>query len=288
MTFHRVPYILIFAVFMCACTAPMATRTYTLPEPSADEQTTLEVRTESGTVLSLVTTNDGTTTRTTFSANGAYAPAWVSANGGSVTIQTVDQQSALIAKDCLQSATDLPLLSAAAIVGPQPGFVTVSDGQTQSTDGRTLWQDYRGSAVVRAAALVALDAHGTGSILLPDNRTMRDAYTWTYRRTDFLETLPRMTVQCTAQELESFVLPFSATGRRMYGGALLAEHADTPATVSEAFSILLRAQGWTVIDLDTSPDRITLVVSRDRSVYRIVLSSTATQSTELTVYPDEP
>lgn len=284
----RVPYILLCAIFLCACTAPTATRSYTLPEPSVDEQTTLEVRTTSGTVLSLVTTNDGTTTRTTFTTSADYAPAWLTANGGSVTIQTVDQQSALITKDCLQSATDLPLLTAAGIVGPQPGYAAVSDGQTQSTDGGTLWQDYQGSAMVRAAALVALDAQGTGSILLPDNRTMRDSYTWTYRRTAFLEKLPRITVQCAAQELESFALPFAATGRRMYGGALLAEQTDPPATVSDACTMLLREQGWTVIVLDSSLDRITLLATRDRSAYRIILSATATQRTELTVYPEIP
>ena len=280
--------ILLCIALLCGCAAPPTVRSYTLPEPAAHEQTTLDVRTTTGVVLSLVTANDGTTTHTTLSASPDYAPAWLAANGGSLTVQTIDQHSDMIADGCLQSATDLPPIQAAALVGPQPGFIAVTDGQTSSTAGGDLWQTYNASAEVRAGQVVTLDAQGTGRILLPDNTTRSDSYSWSFRRTQFLDTLPRITVRCAAQQLESFALPFSTTGRRMYGGALLAEHADDPATVSEAFIMLLRDLDWAVVILDTSPDRITLHASRNQEAYQIVLSATATRTTELTVYSSEP
>jgi hypothetical protein len=95
-------------------------------------------------------------------------------------------------------------------------------------------------------------------------------------------------VRCAAQQLESFALPFSTTGRRMYGGALLAEHADDPATVSEAFIMLLRDQDWTVTVVDSSDERMTLHVAQHKTSYRIVLSASATGSTQITVYQNEP
>ena len=280
--------IVLCITLLCGCTAPAAIRSYTLPEPAAHEQTSLEIRTAAGLVMSLVTTSDGDTTRTTLSATPDYAPAWLTANGGTLTMQTIDQHSDILANGCLQSATDLPPLHAAALVGPQPGFVSVADGQTRSSDGGELWQPYSASAEIRAGTVEALDAQGTGRILLPDNTTRSDSYTWSFRRTQFLDTLPRITIRCAAQALESFALPFSATGRRMYGGALLAEHTNAPETVSEAFTLLLRAQNWSVVVLDASPDRITLHASRNQEAYHIVLSATATRTTELTVYSYEP
>jgi hypothetical protein len=287
MTYQKAPFLLC-VVLLCACTGIPATRSYILPEPQAHEQTSLEVRTANGLELSLITTNDGATTRTTLTASADYAPAWLVGNGGTLTTQTVDAHSDILADGCLQSAADLPPLHAAALLGPQPGFVAVTDGETTSSDGGQLWQTYIAHAEIRAGMVVSLDGQGTGRILLPDNTTRSDSYTWSYRRTPFLTTLPRITVRCAAQALESFALPFSATGRRMYGGALLAEHTDTPVTVSEAFTMLLRELGWTVRVLDASPDRITLDASRDQEAYHIVLSATATQTTELTVYSYEP
>ena len=284
---HTVSILLCIAL-LCGCAAAPATQSYTLPEPAAHEQTSLDVRTVTGAGVLLVTTNDGATIRTTLTTSADYAPAWLSANGGSLTVQTIDQHSDIIADGCLQSATELPPLRADTFVGPQPGFIAVTDGQTSSTAGGDLWQSYRASAEVHAGQVVALDAQGTGRILLPDNTTRSDTYMWSYRRTEFLDTLPRITVRCAAQELESFALPFSTTGRRLYGGALLAEHPDDPATVSDAFIMLLRDQDWTVNVVDSAVERITLHVTQQIIAYRIVLSASATGSTQITVYPYEP
>ncbi len=131
---------LITLCVLCACSSPTQSTSYTLPDPAVHEQTTLEVRTSAGLVLRLVTAFDGATTRTTLSATPDYAPAWLAANGGTVSIQTIGERSAIVTGDCLQTATVIPVLSAGGIVGPQPGYAAVTDGTTQSNDGGTLWQ----------------------------------------------------------------------------------------------------------------------------------------------------
>jgi hypothetical protein len=273
---------------LCACASPTPIASYTLPDPAVHEQTTLDVRTSDGLVLRLVTAFDGATTRTTLSATPDYAPAWLAANGGTVTIQTTGERSAIVTGDCLQTATDIPTLSAGGIVGPQPGYAAVTDGTTKSTDGGTLWQGYAGTAEIRAGQMIALDAQGMGRILLPDNTTRTDAYTWTYRRVAWADPVTRITKPCALTMLESFTLPEAVTTRRMYGGALLAEHADAPTGVGAAYEPVLRAEGWRIERISQTPALIVWRVTRGELGYQVVLSMTATGTTDITVYEREP
>ncbi len=279
---------LISLCVLCACASPTQTASYTLPDPAVHEQTTLEVRTSAGLVLRLVTAFDGATTQTTLSATPDYAPAWLAANGGAVTIQTIGEQSAIVAGDCLQTATVIPTLSAGGIVGPQPGYTAVTDGTTQSRDGGTLWQGYSGTAEIRAGQMSALDAQGAGRILLPDNTTRTDTYTWSYRRIAWPHPVPRITKPCALTMLETFTLPNAVTTRRMYGGALLAEHADAPAVVGAAYEPILRAEGWRIEHISQTPTLIVWRVTRGDLGYQVALSTTATGTTDITVYESEP
>ena len=273
---------------LCACTSPTQIASYTLPDPEVHEQTTLEVRTSAGVVLRLVTAFDGATTHTTLSASPDYAPAWLAANGGTVTIQTIGERSAIVTGDCLQTATVIPTLSAGGIVGPQPGYTAVTDGTTQSNDGGTLWQGYSGTAEIRAGQMTALDAQGAGRILLPDNTTRTDAYTWSYRRIAWPDLVPRISKPCALTMLETFTLPEAVTTRRMYGGALLAEHADAPTVVAAAYAPILRAEGWRIERISQAPALIVWRVTRGDLGYQVVLSTTATGTTDITVYESEP
>ena len=281
-------FVLIFLCVLCACAPSIRTETYNLPDPAVHEQTTLEVRTSTGLALRLVSAFDGVTTRTTLSATPDYAPAWLAANGGTVTIQTIGEQSALVTGDCLQTATDIPALSAGGIVGPQPGYTAVTDGATQSHDGGTLWQGYSGTADVRAGQIVVLDAQGVGRILLPDNTTRTDAYTWSYRRIAWPDPVARITKPCALTMLETFSLPEAVTTRRMYGGALLADHGDDPSAVGAAFLPILRAEGWRIDIITQTPALIVWHVARGDLGYQVVLSATATGTTDITVYEREP
>ena len=273
---------------LCACTSPTQVASYTLPDPMVHEQVTLEVRTSAGLVLRLVSAFDGATTRTTLSATPDYAPAWLAANGGTVTIQSVGEQSAIVAGDCLQTATVIPTLSAGGIVGPQPGYAAITDGTTQSNDGGMLWQGYSGTADIRAGQMVALDAQGMGRILLPDNTTRTDAFMWSYRRVAWPDPVPRITKPCALTMLETFTLPEAATTRRMYGGALLAEHADAPSTLGATYAPILRAEGWRIERISQTPTLIVWRVTRGELAYQVVLSTTATGTTDITVYESEP
>jgi hypothetical protein len=279
---------LITLCVLCACSSPTQSTSYTLPDPAPYKQTTLEVRTSTGLALRLVSASDGATTRTTLSATPDYAPAWLSANGGTVTIQTIGEQSAMVTGDCLQTATEIPAVSAGGIVGPQPGYTAVTDGTTESRDGGTLWQGYSGTAEVRAGHLVALDAQGVGRILLPDNTTRTDAFSWSYRRIAWPDPVPRITATCTLTTLTTFTLPEAVTARRLYGGALLAEHADNPAAVGVAFLPILRAEGWRIDTISHTPALIVWHVARGDLGYQVVLSATATGTTDITVYKSEP
>ncbi len=281
-------FFLISLCVLCACASPTQITSYTLPDPAAHEQTTLAVRTSAGLVLQLVTAFDGATTRTTLSASPDYAPAWLAANGGTVTIQTIGEQSAIVTGDCLQTATVIPTLSAGGIVGPQPGYAVIADGATQSTDGGTLWQGYSGTAEIRAGRIIALDAQGMGRILLPDNTIRTDAYTWSYRRITWPDPVPRITKPCALTMLETFTLPEAVTTRRMYGGALLAEHADAPTGVGAAYAPILRAEGWRIDSISQTPALIVWRVTRGAFGYQVVLSTTATGTTDITVYESEP
>jgi len=151
-----------------------------------------------------------------------------------------------------------------------------------------LWQGYSGTAEIQAGQMVALDAQGMGRILLPDNTTRTDAYIWSYRRIAWPTPVPRITKPCALTMLETFTLPDAVTTRRMYGGALLAEHADAPAVVGAAYEPILRAEGWRIESISQTPALIVWRVTRGELGYQVVLSTTATGTTDITVYESEP
>jgi hypothetical protein len=74
----------------------------------------------------------------------------------------------------------------------------------------------------------------------------------------------------------------------MYGGALLAEHADAPAVVGAAYEPILRTEGWRIETISQTPALIVWRVTRGELGYQVVLSTTATGTTDITVYEREP
>jgi hypothetical protein len=100
--------------------------------------------------------------------------------------------------------------------------------------------------------------------------------------------VPRVTATCTLTTLNTFTLPEAVTARRLYGGALLAEHAENPAAVGAVFLPILRAEGWRIDTISQTPALIIWHVARGNLGYQVVLSATATGTTDITVYKSEP
>lgn len=296
-TLRRLLIVISLGVWLSSCsTPPPRGQQIVLRDDAPNFRYTLAITTrnaydESGSprdgTLTIITTNTPTGQLQNISTTNQLTPNWLRPFAGHISIATQGTERWLIADDCRRDAAVLPMISMREVLGPLPGFVT-SDTQLFSKNGAPLWQSWAASAIPDATgAIQSATGHGTGKIFIPGGEVVSGDISWDYQRIP----APPLTIPsqpCNDVVLDTLTLPSQWVNRRMYGGALLAENAQSPTRSATELRDTLSNNGWKITALDTHTTPIVMEASSNHATIRVFFGSNQNNGSDITIIAVTP